>query len=172
VRIKIIHTGVGAISESDILLSATSNAILIGFNVRPDPAARESAVRNNVDIRLYRVIYECIEEMEAAMKGLLDPKYKEVVLGTVEVRQVFKVTGVGTVAGCYVTDGKIVRNASVRLLRDGVVIHEGVLESLKRFKDDVKEVAQGYECGMNIEKYNDLKEGDIIEAYTMEQVEA
>ncbi|MCL2546023.1 MAG: translation initiation factor IF-2 [Oscillospiraceae bacterium] len=171
VRIKIIHTGVGAISESDILLSATSNAILIGFNVRPDPSARDSAARNNVDIRLYRVIYECIEEMEAAMKGLLDPKFVEVVLGRVEVRQVFKVTGVGTVAGCYVTDGKIVRNASVRLLRDGVVIHEGILESLKRFKDDVREVATGYECGMNIEKYNDLKEGDVIEAYEMQQVE-
>ncbi len=170
VRVKIIHVGVGAISENDILLSATSNAILIGFNVRPDPAARDSASRNNVDIRLYRVIYECIEQMEAAMKGLLDPKFREVVLGRAEVRQVFKVTGVGTVAGCYVQDGKIVRNAHVRLLRDGVVVHEGVLESLKRFKDDAREVAQGYECGMNIEKYNDLKEGDIIEAYINEEI--
>ena len=170
VRVRVIHSAVGAINESDIMLASTSNAIIVGFNVRPDAAARESAVRNEVDMRMYRVIYECIEEIEAAMKGMLAPQFKEVLLGHAEIRQTYKVSKVGTIAGCYVQDGKIVRNASVRLVRDGIVIHEGVLASLKRFKDDAKEVATGYECGLSIEKYNDLKEGDIIEAYTMEQI--
>lgn len=170
VRVKVIHSGVGAISESDILLASASNAIVVGFNVRPDPSARENADRMGVDVRLYRIIYDCIQEMEAAMKGMLTPKFKEVALGRVEVRQVFKVSDVGTIAGCYVLDGKIVRSASVRLVRDGVVIHEGALASLKRFKDDVREVAAGYECGIGIERFNDIKEGDIIEAFTMEQI--
>jgi len=170
VRVRVIHSAVGAINESDIMLASTSNAIIVGFNVRPDAAARDSAVRNEVDMRMYRVIYECIEEIEAAMKGMLAPQFKEVLLGHAEVRQTYKVSKVGTIAGCYVQDGKIVRNASVRLVRDGIVIHEGELASLKRFKDDVKEVATGYECGLSIEKYNDIKDGDIIEAYTMEQI--
>ncbi len=170
VRVRVIHSAVGAINESDIMLASTSNAIIVGFNVRPDAAARDSAVRNEVDMRMYRVIYECIEEIEAAMKGMLAPQFKEVLLGHAEVRQTYKVSKVGTIAGCYVQDGKIVRNSSVRLVRDGIVIHEGELASLKRFKDDVKEVATGYECGLSIEKYNDIKDGDIIEAYTMEQI--
>ena len=170
VRVRVIHSAVGAINESDIMLASTSNAIIVGFNVRPDAAARDSAVRNEVDMRMYRVIYECIEEIEAAMKGMLAPQFKEVLLGHAEVRQTYKVSKIGTIAGCYVQDGKIVRNASVRLVRDGIVIHEGELASLKRFKDDVKEVATGYECGLSIEKYNDIKDGDIIEAYTMEQI--
>ncbi|MDD6188915.1 MAG: translation initiation factor IF-2 [Clostridiales bacterium] len=170
VRVRVIHSAVGAINESDIMLASTSNAIIVGFNVRPDAAARDSAVRNKVDMRMYRVIYECIEEIEAAMKGMLAPQFKEVLLGHAEVRQTYKVSKIGTIAGCYVQDGKIIRNASVRLVRDGIVIHEGELASLKRFKDDVKEVASGYECGLSIEKYNDIKEGDIIEAYTMEQI--
>ena len=153
------------------MLAATSGAIIVGFNVRPDNAARDNAQRNNVDMRMYRVIYDCINEIEAAMKGLLAPKFKEVVLGHAEVRQVYKVSHIGTVCGCYVQDGKIVRGASVRLVRDGIVIHEGDLASLRRFKDDVKEVVSGYECGISIEKYNDIKEGDIIEAFTMEQIE-
>jgi translation initiation factor IF-2 len=172
VRVRVIHSGVGAINESDIMLATTSGAIIVGFNVRPDNASRESAARNNVDIRTYRVIYECINEIEAAMKGMLAPKYKEVVLGHAEVRQVYKISHVGTVCGCYVTDGKIVRNSQVRVIRDGIVIYEGALASLRRFKDDVKEVAANYECGMSIEKYNDIKEGDIIEAFIMEQIKA
>ncbi len=170
VRVKVIHSGVGAISESDILLASASNAIVVGFNVRPDPSARENADRMGVDVRLYRIIYDCIQEMEAAMKGMLAPKYREVALGRVEVRQVFKVSDVGTIAGCYVLDGKISRSASVRLVRDGVVIHEGALASLKRFKEDAREVAAGYECGVGIERFNDIKEGDIIEAFTIEQI--
>ncbi len=171
VRVRVIHSAVGAISESDILLAATASAIVIGFNVRPDPSARDSAERGGVDIRLYQVIYDAIEEMEAAIKGLLDPKYREVVLGRAEVRQIFKVSGVGTIAGCHVLDGKITRNAGVRLLRDGIVIHDGRLASLKRFKDDAREVASGYECGLGLERFNDLKEGDIVEAYMMEEIE-
>jgi translation initiation factor IF-2 len=171
VRVRVIHSAVGAINESDILLAATASAIIIGFNVRPDPSARESAERAHVDVRLYRVIYEAIEEMEAAMKGLLAPKFKEVVLGRAEVRQVFKVTGVGTVAGCYVQDGKIVRSAEARIVRNGIVVHEGALASLKRFKDDAREVAAGYECGIGIERFNDIKENDIIEAFVMEEIE-
>ncbi|NLL46782.1 MAG: translation initiation factor IF-2 [Clostridiales bacterium] len=170
VRVKVIHNGVGAISETDVMLASTSGAIIVGFNVRPDAAASASATRLDVDIRMYRIIYECIDEIEAAMKGLLAPKYKEVVIGHVEARQIYKVSRIGTVIGGYVLDGKIVRNSQVRIVRDGIVIHEGNLASLKRFKDDVKEVASGYECGLSIEKFNDIKEGDIIEAFVMEQI--
>ena len=171
VRVRVIHGGVGAINESDVMLASTSQAIIVGFNVRPDAAARDSAARANVDMRMYRVIYGAINEIEAAMKGMLAPKYREALLGHAEVRQTYKVSGVGTVAGCYVQDGKIQRkDCQVRLVRDGIVIHEGVLASLQRFKDQVKEVASGYECGMTIEKFNDIKEGDIIEAFTMEEI--
>ncbi|CAI8803410.1 Translation initiation factor IF-2 [Bacillus sp. IT-79MI2] len=170
VKVKIIHTGVGAITESDIILASASNAIVIGFNVRPDVNAKRTAELENVDIRLHRIIYKVIEEIEAAMQGMLDPEFEEKVIGQAEVRQTFKVTKVGTIAGCYVIDGKITRDSGVRIIRDGVVIFEGQLDTLKRFKDDVKEVAQNYECGITIERYNDLKEGDIIEAYVMEEV--
>lgn len=170
VRVRVIHSGVGAISESDVMLAATSGAIIVGFNVRPDNAARDSAARGNVDIRMYRVIYEAINEIESAMKGMLAPKFKEVVTGHAEVRQIFKVSHIGTVCGCYVQDGKIVRNSRVRIVRDGIVVHEGDLSSLRRFKDDVKEVVTNYECGITIEKYNDIKEGDVIEAFIMEQI--
>lgn len=170
VRVKVIHSGVGAINESDVMLAATSGAIIVGFNVRPDNAARDNAARSNVDMRMYRVIYDCINEIEAAMKGMLAPKFKEVVIGHAEVRETYKVSKVGTVTGCYVTDGKIQRGCSVRVLRDNVVVHEGELASLRRFKDDVKEVASGYECGMQVEKFNDIKVGDVIECFVMEQV--
>ena len=170
VSVRVIHGGVGAINESDVMLAASSGAIIVGFNVRPDAAARDGAARQNVDMRMYRVIYDCIDEIEAAMKGMLAPKYREVVLGHAEVRQTYKVSSVGTVAGCYVQDGKIVRACSVRVVRDGIVIHEGVLASLKRFKDDAREVAENYECGLTVEKFNDIKEGDIIEAFTMEEI--
>nr|WP_326127308.1 translation initiation factor IF-2 [uncultured Oscillibacter sp.] len=170
VNVRVIHGGVGAISESDVMLASSSNAIIVGFNVRPDAAARDSAARANVDMRMYRVIYDCIDEITAAMKGMLAPKFREVVLGHAEIRQTYKVSSVGTVAGCYVQDGKIVRACSVRVVRDGIVIHEGQLASLQRFKDAAKEVAAGYECGMTIEKFNDIKEGDIIEGYTMEEI--
>nr|WP_325298003.1 translation initiation factor IF-2 [uncultured Dysosmobacter sp.] len=170
VNVRVIHGGVGAINESDVMLAASSGAIIVGFNVRPDAAARDGAQRQNVDMRMYRVIYDCIDEIEAAMKGMLAPKYREVVLGHAEVRQTYKVSGVGTVAGCYVQDGKIVRSCSVRIVRDGIVIHEGALASLKRFKDDAKEVIQRFECGLTIEKFNDIKEGDIVEAFTMEEI--
>ncbi|BFH63822.1 translation initiation factor IF-2 [Paenibacillus azoreducens] len=171
VRVKIIHSGAGAITESDIILAAASNAIVIGFNVRPDPQAGATAEQEKVDIRLHRVIYKAIEEIEQAMKGMLDPEYKEVVIGHAEVRNLFKISKVGTIAGCMVTQGKIARNAEVRLIREGIVIHEGKIDTLKRYKDEAKEVAQGYECGITIEGYNDLKEGDIIEAFIMEAVE-
>ena len=171
VRVRVIHSGVGAISESDVMLAATSGAVIVGFNVRPDNAARDSAARANVDMRMYRVIYDCIEEIEAAMKGMLAPKYKEALIGHAEVRQVYKVSKVGTVCGCYVSDGKIQRGCKVRVLRDNVVIHEGDLASLRRFKDDVREVATNYECGMQVEKFNDIKEGDIIECFVMEQIQ-
>ena len=172
VRVRVIHGGVGAINESDVMLASTSQAIIVGFNVRPDAAARESAARANVDMRMYRVIYDAINEIEAAMKGMLAPKFREMLLGHAEVRQTYKVSGVGTVAGCYVQDGKLQRkDCQVRLVRDGIVIHEGVLASLQRFKDSVKEVQAGYECGLSIEKFNDIKEGDIVEAFTMEQIE-
>ena len=170
VRVKVIHSGVGAISESDIMLAATSGAIVVGFNVRPDNAARENATRSNVDIRMYRVIYDCINEIEAAMKGMLAPKFREAVIGHAEVRETYKVSKVGTVCGCYVQDGKIQRGCSVRVLRDNIVIHEGSLASLRRFKDDVREVNTNYECGMQIEKFNDVKVGDIIEAFVMEEI--
>ena len=170
VRVRVIHSGVGAISESDIMLASASAAIVVGFNVRPDSATRDAAARVNVDIRTYSVIYECIEEMEAALKGMLAPKYKEVVLGHAEIRQTYKVSKVGVIAGCYVTDGKIVRNSGVRVLRDGIVMFTGELASLKRFKDDVKEVATGYECGLSVDKYNDISEKDVIEAFIMEEV--
>ena len=171
VRVRVIHSGVGAINESDVMLAATSKAIIVGFNVRPDPAARDSAARSNVDMRMYRVIYDAIGEVEAAMKGMLAPKFREALIGHAEIRQTYKVSGVGTVAGCYVQDGKIQRSCQVRIVRDGIVIHEGMLASLQRFKDAVKEVASGYECGMSIEKFNDIKEGDIIECFVMEQIE-
>ncbi len=171
VRVRVIHSGVGAVSESDVMLASTSKAIIVGFNVRPDASARESAARSNVDMRMYRVIYDAINEVEAAMKGMLAPKFREALIGHAEVRQTFKVSGLGTVAGCYVQDGKIQRNCQVRIVRDGIVIHEGMLASLQRFKDAVKEVASGYECGMSIEKFNDIKDGDIIECFVMEQIE-
>ncbi|MED3660441.1 translation initiation factor IF-2 [Ureibacillus sp. FSL K6-8385] len=171
VKVKIIHTGVGAITESDISLAAASNAIVIGFNVRPDANAKRAAEEEGVEIRLHRIIYKVIEEIESAMKGLLDPEYQEKVIGQAEVRQAIKISKVGTIAGSYVTDGKITRDANVRVIRDGIVIYEGELASLKRFKDDVKEVVKGFECGMQIKNFNDIKEGDIIEAYVMEEIE-
>ena len=170
VAIKIIHGGVGAINESDVTLASTSNAIIIGFNVRPDNMAKTVAETEKVDMRLYRVIYNAIEDIEAAMKGMLDPEFREKITGHAEVRQTYKVSGVGTIIGGYVLDGKIERNSKVRLIRDNVVIHEGELASLKRFKDDVKEVAAGYECGMSLEKYNDIKEGDQLEVFVMEEI--
>ena len=170
VRVKVIHSAVGAINESDVMLAATSGAIIVGFNVRPDNAARDSAARSNVDMRMYRVIYDCINEIEAAMKGMLAPKFREAVIGHAEVRETYKVSKVGTVCGCYCTDGKIQRGCEVRVLRDNIVIHEGQLASLRRFKDDVREVAAGYECGMQVEKFNDIKIGDVIECFVMEEI--
>ena len=171
VRVRVIHSGVGAISESDVMLAATSGALIVGFNIRPDNAARDYAARANVDIRLYRVIYDCINEIEAAMKGMLAPKFKEVITGHAEVRQTIHISKIGTVCGSYVTDGKIVRSAQARVLRDNVVVYEGELAGLRRFKDDVKEVAEGYECGISLEKFDDVKEGDVIEAFVMEKIE-
>jgi len=171
VQIKIIHSGVGAISESDIILASASNAIVIGFNVRPSVNAQKAAESEKVDVRLHRVIYQAIEEIEAAMKGMLDPEYEEKVIGQAEVREIFKVSRIGTIAGSYVTNGKITRNSSVRVIRNGVVQFEGEIEALKRFKDDVREVAQNYECGITITDYNDIKVDDIIEAYVMEEIE-
>lgn len=170
VRVRIIHTGVGAINENDIMLAYASSAIVIGFNVRPDINTRMSAEQKGIDMRMYRVIYECIDEVKAAIKGMLAPKFREEILGTAEVRQVFKVTGAGTIAGCMVKDGKVQRSAKVRLVRDGVVIHEGEISSLKRFKDDAREVATGFECGISLERFSDIKEGDIIENYLMVQI--
>ena len=170
VRVKVIHAGVGAINESDILLASTSNAIVVGFNIRPNDQAQAAAKRDKVDVRMYRVIYDAINEISDAMKGMLAPKFREAIIGHAEVRQTYKVSAIGTIAGCYVKDGKITRDASVRVLRDNIVIHEGKLGSLQRFKDSVKEVAAGYECGMSIEKYNDIKEGDIFECFVMEQI--
>ena len=170
VRVRVIHGAVGAINESDVMLAAASGAIIVGFNVRPDRVATESAAAQGVDMRMYRIIYDCIEEMEQAMKGMLAPKFREAVLGHAEVRTTFRVSGVGTIAGCYVQDGKIQRAAQVRIVRDGIVIHEGILSSLKRFKDDVKEVAAGYECGCGFENFNDIKEGDVFEAFVMEEI--
>lgn len=170
VVIKITHGGVGAITETDVMLASTSNAIIIGFNVRPEASARAMIEREKIDVRLYRVIYNAIEDIEAAMKGLLDPVFEEKVIGHATIRQTFKVSGLGTIGGSYVNDGKLVRNAGVRLVRDGIVIYEGTLSSLKRFKDDAKEVNTGYECGITFEKFNDIKEGDVVEAYIMEEI--
>ena len=169
VAVKVIHGGVGAVSESDIMLASASNAIIVGFNVRPDPVATEIAERDGVDMRMYRIIYDCIEEIEDAMKGMLAPKFREVLLGRIEVRNVFKLSSAGMVAGSYVQNGKVTRNAQIRVVRDGIVIAEDSISSLKRFKDDVKEVASGYECGIGLNKFNDVKEGDIFEAFIMEE---
>ncbi len=171
VRVRVIHNAVGGINNSDIMLAEASNAIIIGFNVRPEAGVADAAAAAHVDMRLYRIIYDCLEEIEQAMKGMLAPTFKEVVLGHAEVRQTFKVSGVGTIAGCYVQDGKMQRNEKVRIVRDSIVVFEGDLSSLKRFKDDAKEVAAGYECGLSFEKFNDVKVGDIIEAYVMEQIQ-
>jgi len=171
VTVRVLHSGVGAVSMHDVNLASTFGAIIIGFNIRPDSNARTAAEKEGVDIRLYRIIYQAIEDVEKAMKGLLEPEYKESYLGQAEIRNVFRVTGAGTIAGCYVTDGKLQRNAQVRLLRDNVVVFEGKLSSLKRFKDDAKEVAQGFECGASLDGYNDIKEGDVIECFVMEEVE-
>jgi translation initiation factor IF-2 len=170
VRVRVIHRGAGAITESDVSLASASNAIIIGFHVRPDVNAKRAADAEKVDIRQYSVIYKVMEELESAMKGMLDPEYKEVVLGHAEVRQTFSISKVGTIAGCYVTDGKITRDSETRIIRDGVVVFEGSLDTLKRFKDDVREVATGYECGITIEKFNDIKVGDVVEAYKMEAI--
>ena len=170
VRVKVIHTGVGAVNESDILLASTANAIIIGFNVRPDAAAQASAQRAKVDVRMYRVIYDAINEIEAALKGMLAPKYQEVVIGHAEVRKTYKVSAIGTIAGCYVKDGKVTRDAQVRVLRDHIVLHQGAVGSLQRFKDSVKEVTAGYECGMSIDRFNDIKEGDVFECFAMEEI--
>ena len=169
VRVSVVHGGVGAINESDVMLANTSNAIIVGFNVRPDVGAKNNAERDGVEIRTYRVIYDCIEEIEAAMKGMLSPKTREVVLGSVDVRQVYKISNVGAIAGSYVTDGKVTRACQIRVIRDGIVIAEDKIDSLKRFKDDAKEVAQGYECGIGLEKFNDIKEGDRFEAFIIEE---
>ena len=170
VKVRVIHGAVGAITETDITLAAASNALMIGFNVRPDSNAIAAAERDGVDIKTYRIIYDAIEDVKSAMIGMLDPEYKEVINGKAEVRMTYKISNVGTIAGCYVTDGKIVRNSEIRVIRDGIVIFESVLASLKRFKDDAKEVNKGYECGLSVERFNDLKEGDIIESFTMEAV--
>lgn len=170
VRVRVIHTGVGAINESDILLASTAGAIIVGFNVRPDAAAQASGQRANVDMRFYRVIYDAIDEIEAAMKGMLAPKYEEVVIGHAEVRMTYKVSAIGTIAGCMVKDGKVTRDSKVRVLRDNIVIHEGEIGSLQRFKDAAKEVTAGYECGMSVVKFNDIREGDIFECYVMQEI--
>ncbi len=170
VRVRVIHGAVGAVSESDVMLANASNAIIVGFNVRPDPVAKSAAERDGVDMRMYRVIYDAIEEIETAMKGMLAPKFREVETARVEIRQVYKISGVGSVAGCYVQDGKISRNDLVRVVRDGIIIADDKMSSLKRFKDNVREVAQGFECGITLEKFNDFKEGDIFEAYIMDEI--
>jgi translation initiation factor IF-2 len=169
VRVRVIHGGAGAISDSDVTLASASNAIVVGFNVRPDPVAQASAEREGVELRMYRVIYDCIEEIEAAMKGMLAPKFREVVLGRIEVRNVFKISSAGTIAGSYVLNGKVNRSCQIRVVRDGVVIAEDAIDSLRRFKDDVKEVNSGYECGIGLVKFADIKEGDIFEAFIMEE---
>ena len=168
-RVKVIHGAVGGINDTDVMLAQTSGAIIVGFNVRPDSVAKAAAETDGVDMRLYRVIYDAIEEIEAAMKGMLAPKFRDVEMGSVEVRSTFKISGVGTIAGCYVTDGKITRSCQIRVVRDGIVVAEDKIDSLRRFKDDVKEVAQGYECGIGLEKFGDIKEGDILEAFIIEE---
>ena len=170
VKVRVIHGAVGAITETDVTLAAASNALIIGFNVRPDGNATVQAEKENIEIKTYRIIYDAIEDVKSAMIGMLEPEYKEVVNGKAEVRMTYKISNVGTIAGCYVTDGKIVRNSEIRVIRDGIVIFESTLASLKRFKDDAKEVAKGYECGLSVEKFNDLKEGDVIESFTMEAI--
>lgn len=169
VRVNVIHGGVGAIRESDVMLASASNAIIVGFNVRPDPVAAENAERDGVDMRLYRIIYDCIEEIQSAMKGMLAPKVREVELGRVECRTTYKITNVGIVAGSYVLSGKAVRGADVRVVRDGIVIADDKIASLQRFKDSVKEVAAGFECGITLERFSDLKDGDIFEVYEMQE---
>ena len=170
VKVKVIHAAAGAVNQSDVTLAKVSNAIIIAFNVRPDNMAKEMAEKDEVEIKQYSIIYQAIEDVEAAMKGMLDPKYEEKVIGNAEVRQTFKISNVGTIAGCYVISGKVERNAGVRVIREIVVIHDGHLATLKRFKDDVKEVTKGFECGIQIENYNDVKEGDVIEVYIMEEI--
>jgi translation initiation factor IF-2 len=170
VRIKTILGNVGAITESDVSLASASNAIIIGFNVRPEQSAKSVAEEQEVDIRLYRVIYNAIEDIQAAMKGMLDPVYEERIMGKAEIRQLFKASGIGTIGGSYVLDGKLTRNASTRIIRDGIVVYDGTFDSIKRFKDDVREVTAGYECGLVFERYNDIKMGDIVEAYVMEEI--
>jgi len=169
VKVNVIHGAVGGVSESDIMLANASNAIIIGFNVRPEPSAREAAERDGVDVRLYRVIYDAIEEIEDALKGMLAPKYRDVDIGRAEVRNVFKISSIGTIAGSYVLEGKITRSAKIRLVRDGIIVADGMIGSLKRFKDDVREVASGYECGIGLDRFNDIKEGDVFEAYITEE---
>ena len=171
VKVRIIHAAAGGITEGDVTFAAASDAIIVGFNVRPDKAALDSAERQNVEIRTYRVIYECIEEIQAAMKGMLAPKFRENLLGHAEVRQTIHVPNVGTIAGCYVQDGKLTRQSQIRVLRDSVVIFEDRISSLRRFKDDVREVNSGYECGVGLEKFNDIKVGDVLEAFVMEQIQ-
>jgi translation initiation factor IF-2 len=171
VKINVVHRGVGAVNESDVMLAETSNAVIIGFNVRPGSSVTALADRDGVEIRTYRVIYDAINDVEAAMKGMLDPEFREVVLGKIEIRETFKIPGTGTIGGAYVLEGKVQRSAEVRIVRDGIVVHEGKISSLKRFKDDAREVAAGYECGIGIENYNDIKEGDIVEAFVMEEIE-
>jgi len=170
VRVRIIHTGVGAVTESDVMLASASNAIILGFNVRPEPVAKSVAETEDVDVRFYSVIYAAIDDVEAAMKGMLDPEYEEKIQGHAEIREIFKASGIGTIAGCHVTEGKITRNSQVRIVRDGRVIYDGTLETLKRFKDDVREVAFGYDCGMLFKNFNDIKENDKVEAYIMEEI--
>ena len=170
VKVKVIHAAVGGVNQSDVTLAKVSNAIIIAFNVRPDNMAKEMAEKEEVEIKQYSIIYQAIEDVESAMKGMLDPKYEEKVIGNAEVRQTFKISNVGTIAGAYVLNGKVERNAGVRVIRDNVVIHDGHLATLRRFKDDVKEVTKGFECGLQIENYNDIKEGDIIEVYIMEEI--
>ena len=172
IQVNIIHKSVGAISESDVMLASASNAIIVGFQVRPTSNARKIAEIEQIDIRLYSIIYQAIEEVKAAMEGMLAPEFEEKITCNIEIRDVFNISKVGTIAGCYVLDGKVNRNTKVRVIRDGIVIHSGELGSLKRFKDDVKEVASGYECGLNIEGFNDIKVGDIIEGYEMVEVKA
>jgi translation initiation factor IF-2 len=171
VKVNVIHSGAGGIVESDVMLAAASNAIIVGFNVRPDRVALDSAEKQNVDVRTYRIIYDCIEEITAAMKGMLAPTFKESVIGHAEVRQAIRVPSVGIIAGCYITDGKVTRNCQMRILRDSILLCEDKLASLRRFKDDVKEVAQGYECGVGIEHFNDIREGDTLEFFEMVEVE-
>ena len=169
VRVKVIHGGVGAINDSDVMLAGVSNAIIVGFNVRPDSNAQAAAERDGVEMRMYRVIYDCMEEIEAAMKGMLAPKFREVPLGKVEVRTVMNLSSAGKIAGSYVLEGKVTRSAQIRVVRDGIVVTEDEIASLRRFKDDVKEVASGFECGIGLSKFNDIKEGDILEAFVMEE---